>query len=352
MKKLISKKVENLEGTKEKKEKKKLSWMVKFFILVDIVIVGCFIFVYGPSDYAKVQWITTAMTTANHRYLANVFYSENTIKEVMEENTIIEIDEDTNVDDIVVGGDVDIKSYTSVYEKEILEHNPEDPYKLIKLKHGEFDVYIVAIYDPKRIEAAYATPIGRGQIVSDISKANKAKVAINGGGYSWANGRPLGVVIHDGKLISSSDYKAHVTAGFNKDGVLVIGRMNASDAAKKNLKEALSFGPVLIANGKATQFKGNGGSGQNPRTAIAQRRDGVVLFMVVDGYSRGLSWKGRGGVYYQDMIKILQRYGAYNAVNMDGGSSSTLVINNRLVNNPCEPQKEGQDFVRSAWILK
>lgn len=348
MKKLISK----IGKNKENIPKRKLSLLTKLFILADIVIVGCFVFVYGPSDYAKVTWITTAMTTANHRYLANIFYSENTISEVMAENTIIEVDEDTNVNDIVVGGDVDIKSYASTYEKQILEHNPEDPYKLIKLKHGEFDVYLVAIYDPTRIQAAYATPIGRGQIVSDISKNNNAIVAINGGGYSWANGRPLGVVIHNGKLISSSDYKAHVTAGFNKDGVLIIGRMNASDAAKKNLKEALSFGPVLIANGKATQFKGNGGSGQNPRTAIAQRRDGVVLFMVVDGYSKGLSWKGRGGVYYQDMINILQKYGAYNAVNMDGGSSSTLVINNRLVNNPCEPQKEGQDFVRSAWILK
>ena len=336
----------------QKKPKNKLHWLVKLFILADIVVVGCFIFVYGPSDYAKTTWITTAMTTANHRYLANIFYSEDTIKEVMEQNRMIEVDEEINVDDIVVGSSEGIKNFSSPYEKEILEHNPEDPYKLIKLKHGEFDVYLVAIYDPKRIEIAHPNPLGKGKILTDIAKENGAIVAINGGGYSWATGKPYGVVVHNGKLEYSSDNNAQVTAAFNKDGILLAERIGPSDIQKKNIKEALSFGPVLIANGNETQFIGNGGSGQNPRTAIAQRKDGVVLFMVVDGYSRGLSWKGRGGVLYKDMIDILKRYGAYNAINMDGGSSSTLVINGRLINSPCEPQTQGQDYIRSAWILK
>ena len=336
----------------QKKPRNKLHWLVKLFILADIVVVGCFIFVYGPSDYAKTTWITTAMTTANHRYLANIFYSEDTIKEVMEQKRMIEVDEEINVDDIVVGSSEGIKNFSSPYEKEILEHNPEDPYKLIKLKHGEFDVYLVAIYDPKRIEIAHPNPLGKGKILTDIAKENGAIVAINGGGYSWATGKPYGVVVHNGKLEYSSDNNAQVTAAFNKDGILLAERIGPSDIQKKNIKEALSFGPVLIANGNETQFIGNGGSGQNPRTAIAQRKDGVVLFMVVDGYSRGLSWKGRGGVLYKDMIDILKRYGAYNAINMDGGSSSTLVINGRLINSPCEPQTQGQDYIRSAWILK
>ncbi len=334
------------------KTKHKLHKLVKLFIFIDVVIIGCFVFVYGPSDFAKVTWITTAMTTSNHRYLANVFYSEETISKVMDQNKIVESNEETNVEDIVIGQKEDIESYTSVYEKQILDHKEGDPYKLIKFKHGEFDVYIVAIYDPTKVEAAYNNPLGKGKIVSDYAKENNAIVAINGGGYSWATGKPIGLVAHDGKLVYSTDKKNYVTAAFNKDGVLIVGKLSARDVAAKNIKEALSFGPVLISNGKETKFIGNGGSGQNPRTAIAQRKDGIVLFMVVDGYSGGLTWKGRGGVYYKDMITILKRYGAYNAINMDGGSSSTLVINGKLINSPCEPQKQGQDFVRSAWILK
>ena len=53
-----------------------------------------------------------------------------------------------------------------------------------------------------------------------------------------------------------------------------------------------------------------------------------------------------------DLTEIMQRYGAYNAVNMDGGSSTTMVINDKLVNSPCEPQYKGQDYIKSAWILK
>ncbi len=132
----------------------------------------------------------------------------------------------------------------------------------------------------------------------------------------------------------------------------MIGSFSAASAQETKIKEALSFGPALIVNGKPADIKGTGGSGLNPRTVIAQRQDGIILFLVVNGYGQNLSWKGRGGVYYNDLITILQRYKAYNAMNMDGGSSTTLVINHKLINSPCEPLKEGQDFIKSAWILK
>ena len=124
----------------------------------------------------------------------------------------------------------------------------------------------------------------------------------------------------------------------------MIGKFSAGDVKKKKIKEALSFGPALIVNGKAATFKGTGGSGLNPRTVIAQRKDGIILLLVVNGYGNRLSWKGRGGVYVTDLIKILQRYDVYNAANMDGGSSTTMVINGELINDPCEPQQDGQDF--------
>lgn len=330
----------------------KLHLSVKLFIIIDFIIIACFVFVYGPWEYAKTYWITTAMETGTHKYFANIFFSEETIKEVMENNSLEKLEDETDISDIVIGKEEQVDSYTSIYEKQILEHDEDALYKLITFKYKEFDCYLVAIYDSTRITATYNTPITKGRILTDIAKEHEAIVAINGGGYSWATSKPHGLVVHDGKIIYSKGTGSYPSAAFNNEGILMVGNFSAADVAKKNIKEALTFGPVLVVNGKSATFKGNGGSGQNPRTVIAQRKDGIVLFLVVNGYGQNLSWKGRGGVYYKDLITILERYNAYNAINMDGGSSSTMVINNKLINSPCEPLKEGQDFIRTSWILK
>lgn len=326
--------------------------ITKIFIIIDIIVLLCFFFVYGPIDYAKKFWITTAMETGSHRYLAYIFYSEDTVSKVMNENSLSAIKEETDISTITIGQTEKKTTYDSIYEKQILEHDENDLYKLIEFKYGDFDCYLIAIYDPKRIEAVPSSSNGKFKILSDISKENDAILAINGGGYYWSNSKPRGLIVHNGEVISAEGYGSYLTGAFNEDGILIIGNLSASEVKEKKIKEALSFLPALIVNGKPAGIKGTGGSGMNPRTVIAQRQDGIVLFLVVNGYGQKLSWKGRGGVYYSDLITILQRYNAYNAINMDGGSSTTLVINHELINSPCEPQKEGQDYIRSAWILK
>ena len=159
---------------------------------------------------------------------------------------------------------------------------------------------------------------------------------------------PSGLIVSDGVTKYFEGYNKFVTAAINEDGVLIAGDISVNDIEPMKIKNALSFQPALIINGEPI----TGGSGMNPRTVIAQRKDGIILFLVVNGYGQNLSWKGRGGVYLNDLLIILQRYGAYNAVNMDGGSSTTMVIEGKLINSPCEPLKDGQDFIKSAWILK
>ena len=118
---------------------------------------------------------------------------------------------------------------------------------------------------------------------------------------------------------------------------------------EKGLKDAVEFGPFLIVNGKSSKVKGNGGMGVANRTAIAQRKDGIVLFLVIDG--RGAN--NSKGISIEDMIKLLERYKAYNAANLDGGGSSTLVINHKLINNPKGFYgDEYQRYLPNAWIVK
>ena len=80
---------------------------------------------------------------------------------------------------------------------------------------------------------------------------------------------------------------------------------------------------LLLSRRKALILIKGQGSGANPRTAIGQRADGAILLLVTDG--RGAS--GHLGATASDLISVMQEYGAVNAANLDGGSSSTMVYN-------------------------
>ena len=326
--------------------------ITKLFIIIDIFILICFFAVYGPFKGIRTFWITTAMETMNHKYLAHIFYSDEVIEETLKDNYYVEITEESNPVNVTIGATEEKTSYESIYEEQILKRDKDQLYKLIEFKYNEFDCYLVAIYDPTRVHAVSVKNLSSGSILTDLAKENDAIVAINGGGYFWSNYMPSGLIVSEGTFKYASSNEKHITAGFNEDGVLVLGSFNKELIEEKNIKEALSFSPILISNGNPIKIVGTGGSGLNPRTVLAQRKDGIVLFLVVNGYGQKLSWKGRGGVYLNDLLVILERYGAYNAINMDGGSSSTLVIDGKLINSPCEPVKEGQDYIKSAWILK
>ena len=95
--------------------------------------------------------------------------------------------------------------------------------------------------------------------------------------------------------------------------------MTAEKAMERNIRDGCCFGPVLIMNGEVSMEAYNSASGYNPRTAIGQRADGAVLFLCIDGRQAG----SLGGTY-ADIINIMLEYGAVNACNLDGGSSSVM----------------------------
>ena len=104
--------------------------------------------------------------------------------------------------------------------------------------------------------------------------------------------------------------------------------MTAKEAVETGIRDALEFGPFLIINGKKLQYKSAaGGYDRAARVAIAQRKDGVVLFLVTEGVHTN-------GPTLLEVIELLEKYGAYNAANLDGGTSAQLVINNKLINTP------------------
>lgn len=344
---------------KEKKTKKKLSFWKKFFIVsIILFILGIsgFVFLfYGPIYSFKEFWITSAMTTMSHQYLATWIYSDEYIQKVLSNNEIFEVDEISNPDDIK------FRKYTTTiyrnkYEKEILTKDEgNDLYKLINVSGKGYQGFLVAIYDPSRIHIATTKYLGvRGESILTVSEREGAIIAMNAGGFydpDWnSNGAlPHGTVISYGKVVS--DYvDANVGGGFigfDNNNKLILGYMSKNEALNRGLRDAVEFGPYLIVNGKRSFIRGNGGWGIAPRTAIGQRQDGIVLFLVING--RLASSIGADMV---DLTDIMENYGAYNAANLDGGSSSALIINQQIINTPVAGGSNGLRDMSTFWVVK
>ena len=227
--------------------------------------------------------------------------------------------------------------------------------KLEKIESSRYVGYVLEIPDPRRIQVATAANIQeKGDTTSNIAKMNGAVAAINGGGFHDPNGTgtgrlPDGFILHDGEYIIGKDVgpsEAVDFIGFSKSGNLIAGNYDKTELADMKAMEGITFGPPLIVDGKKMITDGDGGWGVGPRTAIGQRKDGTVLFVVIDGRQPGYSI----GATLRDVQDVLYEKGAYIAANLDGGSSSTLYLNGKVVNKPADLL--GERMIPTAFIVK
>ena len=317
---------------------------------------------YLPGTGFKDWLITTAMTTMNHQYLATWFYDDYDVNIVLANNTVVESGEDTNPDLIsFTTPNFDQKTFKNEFEKEILtKEEGNDLYKIIDINRKGFRGKMAVIYDPSHVKLGVSRGSGTelessyGQFITTIASRYNAVLAINAGGFydpDWnsTGGVPHGVVISNGKLIANN-IRANSSGGiigFNQDNKLVLSRMSASQALKAGIRDAVDFGPFLIVNGKASYINGNGGWGEAPRTAIGQREDGIVLLLVIDGRQ-----KGSIGADMGDLTQIFLDYGAINAANLDGGTSTAMELNGEIISNPRNGNFQAKTRpVPNAWIV-
>ena len=353
------KKNEEIKNEKTNKKSKKKILKRVLIILAILMCIGVatgLFLLYGPYAGFREWLITTAMTTKSHQYLATWFYDDETIREVLEKNKVQEVEEITDSSLTVILDDEDKKTeYANEYERAVLEKDPNnEDYKIIEIEGKGYSGYLAVIYDPSRIKTVYTKKLGTsGQYLTTMAKDNDALIAINGGGfvdpnYNSNGANPLGITFSGGKLITSDSYSATGgLIGFTEENKLVLGKMTVKQAQAMKVRDAVTYGPFLIINGKASKVLGNGGWGTAPRTAIGQRQDGIVLFLVIDG--RTVS---RPGADMNDLIEIMQNYGAYNAANLDGGTSSVMVVNGEIINDPIDSTGAHKTrYISTGFIL-
>lgn len=226
------------------------------------------------------------------------------------------------------------------------------------IKTNSFNGKMLIVPNSKKIVVGFneESPSKVGKTTSEIAKENNALCAINAGGFTddvsgksaevvlnpdsgYETRKPCGILIHNGEFVYNDDKdmkneKIDIV-GFSKRGKLIVGKYTLEELKNINIKEAVSFGPALIVDGNPANILGDGGWGVAPRTAIGQRRDGSVLFLVIDG--RG--FKSMGATI-KDVQDIMKKYGAVNASNLDGGSASTMYYKGKIINKPCADKEK------------
>lgn len=169
-----------------------------------------------------------------------------------------------------------------------------------------------------------------GSQIDELSKHNNAILSINASGFVDADGngnggQPIGAIIENGNVINSPVGGNWFIVGFDYNDKMSVSR----NIATSELRDAVEFMPALIIDG-VKQVEGSSGWGIQPRTVIGQKANLEVLMLIIDGRQLNYSI----GATVGECADIMERYGAVQACNLDGGASSIMYYNNHPVTIP------------------
>lgn len=332
------------------KAKLKKHWkIITAFIVFEAVFTALtapFFIYFGPFENLKSVVVESVYSTFSHKYMVETFLSQQAIERIV--------------------GKEGYYVPTSLAQQESSPIIEEMPMTIVRTnKVDQFQIsgeglkgYMLVIHDPTKIKVGYSSKLPlEGEFTSTIAKKNNAVAAINAGGFSYEDdvswtsvgGKFEGFIIHEGKVIGNAHQDENAVddaIGFTEKGQLVFGRYSVNDLLKNGVKEAITFfGPQLIVKGRKVFANGEtGGYGIAPRTAIGQKATGEVLFLVMDG--RSISTLG-ASMY--ELQEILHAHGAVNAIALDGGSSSVMYFNGKVINKPSNPM--GERAIPSVFMM-
>lgn len=307
--------------------------LLETVLLLGIALYGVmYVLAKGPSPTARELFVMSVRETSAIGFLADLYLSPEEIAEITAKQE----------------QDVPIQSDTSLVQ--IAQHPGEagdgapaaDEWGLIdedgdgiiveKVKGEGYSGFMMVVLDPSRVivgcvpESFYA----RGYTVAEMVEQFDAVAGTNAGGFLDVGGSgngstPDSMVVYEGTVYGAGCGNGF--AGFDSNHILHVGKLTKQDVEEQDIQYGVSFGPVLIANGEIV-LPESYAAGLNPRTAIGQRSDGAVLLLVIDG-RQAISL----GATIWDLAEIFQEYGAVNACNLDGGSSSLMWYQGDYINN-------------------
>ena len=347
-------------------------------------------------------YIETAMGTMTHQWLATAFIPDFVIDEVMDTRTDIEgsqnsIDTDWSVGSLS-GADQKLKwkklqkSFFDIYSEideesfsafmdasgeqyinddgylvideagldqdgtsirttsgdQVLAIDTENGITIVRVEGEGYVGRLAIVKNPEQVGLGLSLNFGKsGSIIADIAEANDAVLATNASGFydpggHGNGGTPHGLVIKDGELLSGWIGNNNKAIGFDSHDQLNIEQYREDN----DFRDAVEFKPLLVLDGEKA-ITGSAGWGIQPRSAIGQRQDGQVLLLVVDGRQPGYSI----GCTMGDLADVMVRYGAEQACNLDGGSSSIMYFRGRKITQPSAGDKANGRLRPNAFIV-
>lgn len=330
-----------MQNVHTKSKKRRLRGIVVLFTIplqfIIAAFICCFLVFYGPFATVRKYIVETAMSTYTHQYLAKMFLSDSAINKILNENDPAK---------------AAMQQITNIH----LNSTPSRNIEQYEINGSHYHGYLLVVSDPLRVKVGYTKNLLKvGENTSDIAKDHNAAAAINGGGFSggasWTGtgAVPTEFLFSGGNLVwrqpGLSDSEFCNVIALDKQGKLIVGGHNISDLKKLGVTDAVTLPGYqpLVVNGKGT-YKG-GHYGMNPRTAIGQRQDGSILLLVLDGRRINML-----GATLLDVQNIMLSKGAYTAATLDGGASTTMYYNGKVINNPCGSL--GERTVATAFYVE
>ena len=308
--------------------------LLETVLLIVVALYGVmYILAKGPSPTARDLFVRSVQETSAIGFLANLYFSPEEIHSIISSGTGVldDVETDTSMIEIPRPTDGD-PNQGPVPDAWGLIDEDGDGIIVEQIKGSGYSGYMMVVLDPSRVIVGsvpedYGT---RGYTVAEMVEKFGAVAGVNAGGFYDPNGNgngsiPDAMVVYEGTTYYASRGIRNGFAGLDSNHILHVGKFSAKDVENKDIQYGVSFGPVLVVNGEMVDGLG---SGVNPRTAIGQRSDGAMLLLVVDG--RQVSSLG---ATYTDLAEIFLSYGAVNACNLDGGSSTMMWYQGDYIND-------------------
>ena len=273
---------------------------------------------YGPFENVRGLVVYTAVHTASHKWLATAFLGEDRTEKIVDKYKTIMINPGQNASGVHVG------------------HAGSRKIEVIDVQAGLAKGKLMIVENPFMLDLCVArNPKLVDETLTGMVLRKKAIGGINAGGVmqneSRESRRVEGVIVENGVIINwEFEGETATVIGFDYGGRLMIKEVSQPEEVNAlNLNFAVSFGPCLISNGE--KLVERVGPALQPRAAIGQRKDGAVLLLALDG-----RYMDSPGATLKDVQDILFSYGAWNAANLDGGSSAEMVYDGNVQNRPSD----------------
>ncbi|WP_367914816.1 phosphodiester glycosidase family protein [Leadbetterella sp. DM7] len=224
---------------------------------------------------------------------------------------------------------------------DLFDSEQEINYVEVDLKKQAKRVHLAA--DPKVLKTTSA-----------FAEENRVLVAINGGFFDVKNGGAVDYIKVDGKVVNltrTPSARANAVLTLHKKKI-TIQAATPENTEQSTAENVMLSGPLLVLNGSSIALDGNPfNSNRHPRTAMAVQKNHKLILIVVDGRNSKAY-----GMSLMELARVMKWLGAKDAMNLDGGGSSTLYIKGKgIVNYPSDNKQfdhEGQRKVANIVYLR